>query len=140
MTAKKAFERRMDRMQQIREAYIDQLTTDPNSDVEIAMPDDEKERQMLLQIMRDVDNSEIKRRKLDIEADDADTNRLVAEMTIEAVRNAGNQNPFKRGADGSPVPVSNEDKLGHFEFTDGEKVQGTRIETVAEFQDRAGEI
>lgn len=134
------FERRLDKMQSIRENFIDKLSLDPDEDADFKMPVDEKEMQLLAQLMRDVDNSEIKRRKLAIDADDADTNRLVAEMTIEATRNAGNQNPFRRGSDGSPIPVTNTEKLGEYEFTDGEKLQGTHIETVAEFEDRAGKI
>lgn len=137
---KKNFERRLDRAQLIREAYVDQLTTDETRPDEIAMPADEKERLLLMQILRDIDNSELKRRKLDIEADDADTNRMVAQMVIEATRQSAGQDPFRRAADGSAAPVTSDEKLGQYEFQEGEKLQGTHIESVAEFEQREGKI
>lgn len=134
------FSKRLDRMQMIREAWIEEMTLDETDASKIAMPEDLKERIFLANLLRDVDASELKRRKLSIEADDADTNRLVAEMTVEAVKQAQNQNPFRRAPDGSAIPIGNEEKLGGFEFEEGEKLQGTHIETVEDFQNRNGRI
>ena len=133
------FERRLEKMQELRELFVDQLTTDEVSQ-ELKLPDDPKEQITLLTLMRDLDKSELNRRKLEIEDANADTSRQVAEMTIIALKEARNQDPFRRAPDGSPIPVGNQEKLGDFTFSDGEKLQGTHIETMDQFEERAGEV
>ena len=139
MATQTNFERRLERAQELRELFIDQLTIDETSQ-EIKLPNDPKEQITLLALMRDMDKSELNRRKLEIEDANADTSRQVAEMTIMALKEARNKDPFRRAPDGSPIPVGSQDKLGDFTFSEGEKLQGTHVETMDQFEERAGEV
>lgn len=111
---------------------------------ENGFPSDDKQLDLLLRTMKDMDSAANNDRKLRIDDKNSDSSAEVAAAMSVMVKNQMNRNPFQRDPDGSPseegsgdhIPSVNPDKLGQHELVEGEGEIGIIAETADTFRSR----
>ena len=125
-------ERLLDFTQRVRKELVSEITDG-------GIPSDKEERTMLLQALRDMDQTSVNRLRLDVDKESNESSRAAQEI----VKRLYEINPYglrvRPGNEVERVPEPNVEDLPEIEFDEGEKAIGLVTETSAEFLQRMEE-
>lgn len=80
----------LDKTQQIREMIIDNITTNGN-----VIPEDQDKLAVLMEVMRDVDRTELTLKRISSDSKNAEDDRALALALVNVTRQRDGSNPFQ---------------------------------------------